>query len=413
MSSALLDSPPLSVAGPPPAREEILARVPDVAAAIAEGAAARDLSGELPFFAFKLIREARLGALRVPARLGGPGGSLRDVIETVAALAAGDSNVAHALRPHFNFCETLFLGPDSPEQTLRARQILDGALFGGASTELGTPRPGGVTATLRKTARGLRLDGRKYYATGTSYSDFFYTNALDDSGNSVRILLPVGRPGVEILEDWDGMGQRTSGSGGLRFTDVEVFPEEVNESAPSPAAGPVGRHASTLRQLVLMACQVGSARSLLAEAVGYVKSQARPIAHSPAETARADPFVQREVGRLAAFSHALDALLRDAADEFDRSAAEILSGHPDVERLVTQHTFAVVRAQIVIGPLALQAAETIFNVSGGSATSRSRNFDRHWRNIRTIMSHNPLYHKERALGDHILNDAPTPPGGAF
>lgn len=396
-----------------PTRGEILARVPAVAAELGRGAAERDLSGELPFRQFQAIRDAGIGTLRVPERLGGPGGSLRDVIEVIAALASGDSNLAHALRPHFNFTESLILGPESAEQRVRLKQILEGFFFGGASTELGTPKPGGVTARLTRAPSGYRLNGRKYYATGTTYADFLYTNALDDAGDSVRLLLPTDRAGVEILEDFDGMGQRLSGSGGLRFTDVEVLEGEIYRSDKSMAGGPIGRHASTLRQLILIACQVGSVRRLEAEAVEYTLKQARPIAHSHAETATGDFFVQREVGRIAAFRQAADVLLDAAAGVLDGSAAAILAHDPDVEGIVTRATFSVAKSQIVLGPLCLQAAEAIFNVGGGSATSRTRNFDRHWRNIRTIMSHNPLYYKEKALGDFILNDAPTPAGGAF
>ena len=392
---------------------EILENVPAVAAAIGRDAAARDLSGELPLAEFKLIREAGIGTLRVPRRLGGPGGSITDVIETIATLASGDSNLAHALRPHFNLTESLILGPESEEQRQRIGQILDGVFFGGASTELGTPKPGGVTTTLTRTASGHQLNGRKYYATGTIYADYFYTNALNEAGESVRLLLPTRRPGVEVLDDFDGMGQRLSGSGGLRFTDVAVEEGEIYHSDQSTKNGPIGRHASTLRQLVLMACQVGSVRGLEAEAIAYTLKAARPIAHSHAETATGDFFVQREVGRIAALRQAVDVLLGSASGVLDASAAALLAGDPAVEDIVTEATFSVTKSQIVIGPLALEAAETIFNVGGGSATSRRRNFDRHWRNIRTLMSHNPLYYKEKALGDHILNGAPTPLGGAF
>ncbi len=49
----------------------------------------------------------------------------------------------------------------------------------------------------------------------------------------------------------------------------------------------------------------------------------------------------------------------------------------------------------------------MFELGGGSATSRNNNFDRHWRNIRTILNHNPLLHKSRALGDYLLNGTTT------
>jgi len=38
-----------------------------------------------------------------------------------------------------------------------------------------------------------------------------------------------------------------------------------------------------------------------------------------------------------------------------------------------------------------------------SATSLTRSFDRHWRNARTVASHNPAIYRERAIGDYYLN----------
>jgi alkylation response protein AidB-like acyl-CoA dehydrogenase len=65
------------------------------------------------------------------------------------------------------------------------------------------------------------------------------------------------------------------------------------------------------------------------------------------------------------------------------------------------------RTQLSISKLALKAAESMFEVGGGSATSRKYNFDRHWRNIRTLLNHNPLLHKARVLGEFYLNGTTT------
>jgi alkylation response protein AidB-like acyl-CoA dehydrogenase len=120
--------------------EAILGRLPKLTAIIAKDAARRERERELPYEAFALVRSARLGSLRVPASLGGPGASVRRLIEVVAQLAAADSNVAHALRSHFNFVETVLLG-SSERRASYIEPILRGAIYGGAHTELGTPRP--------------------------------------------------------------------------------------------------------------------------------------------------------------------------------------------------------------------------------------------------------------------------------
>ena len=68
---------------------------------------------------------------------------------------------------------------------------------------------------------------------------------------------------------------------------------------------------------------------------------------------------------------------------------------------------ATAKTQIVVSRLALKSAESMFEAGGGSATSRKYNFDRHWRNIRTVLNHNPLLHKARVVGDYTLNGTTT------
>ena len=59
------------------------------------------------------------------------------------------------------------------------------------------------------------------------------------------------------------------------------------------------------------------------------------------------------------------------------------------------------------------ASVWIGKVGGASATKRSFNLDRHWRNARTLASHNPGTYKARAIGDHVINGTPLPINGFF
>jgi alkylation response protein AidB-like acyl-CoA dehydrogenase len=56
--------------------------------------------------------------------------------------------------------------------------------------------------------------------------------------------------------------------------------------------------------------------------------------------------------------------------------------------------------------VALRATTTLFEVGGASATDRDRALDRHWRNARTLSSHNPVVLQQRVIGDRLVNDAP-------
>ncbi|WP_372498774.1 hypothetical protein [Streptomyces purpurascens] len=62
---------------------------------------------------------------------------------------------------------------------------------------------------------------------------------------------------------------------------------------------------------------------------------------------------------------------------------------------------------------ALNAGERLYDVGGASATLREHHLDRHWRNARTVASHNPIAHKARVSGDWLLNGTPPPLNGFF
>jgi alkylation response protein AidB-like acyl-CoA dehydrogenase len=388
-----------------PTREELLALIPDFTAEIAKGAAQRDLDRELPFEAFRLFRELGLGTLRIPVALGGPGGSVADYIEMIAAIGAADSNVAHALRSHFNYVENVILSEPRERDAGAVELVLAGKLFGGAHTEQGTARPGQVTTTIVRHGETYRLNGRKWYATGTAFADFASFSALDEEGQTVGILLPVDREGIKILDDWDGMGQRLTASGGVLLENVEVFPHEF---ATRGLDNLVGRHCSTLRQLHLAASAAGAVRNVLTDGLAYVRRQARSAAHSMAETANQDPFVQQVIGEIAANSFVIDTAVAAAAMALDRTVAAFGKGNEaGIEEALVASALATARTQLVLGQLGPRSAERMFELGGGSATSRNNNFDRHWRNIRTVLNHNPLLHKSRVVGDYLLNGTTT------
>lgn len=381
-----------------------LAALPELAQAIAQGAASREVRRELPFDAAARFRESGLGRLRLPLESGGLGGSLEDVFKLIATLGAAESNLAHALRLHFDQTEVLLLGPRTPFNNVQMKRVAEGAIFGGASTELGTSRPGEITVQLRRDGEHYRLDGRKYYATGTAFSDYARLNVQDEAGNPVIAIVPVQREGFRVLDDWDGMGQRMTASGGLVFENLLVHADEVSPRVPGTL---IGRHTGALRQLHLVAVAAGIVRNIVSDAKHYVLNHGRPVLHSPAPSAREDAFIQQVVGELTAHSHAIDALVRDNARVLDRQANAILHDDADADALVLEGALATARTQLVVSKLALQAAERLFEAGGASATARSHNFDRHWRNLRTIFSHNPLTHKARVIGDYALNGVTT------
>src|SRR5471032_2005742 len=124
-----------AVSAAPATLDSALAALPALANAIGEDAAQREARRELPFDRFALFRASGLGLLRFPAEWGGLGGSLEDVIHVITSLAAEESNVAHALRIHYDLTEQLLLSPRTAFNDTQIQRVREGAIFGGASTE--------------------------------------------------------------------------------------------------------------------------------------------------------------------------------------------------------------------------------------------------------------------------------------
>ncbi len=374
-------------------------------ATVAEGAAERERDRVAPHDLFRLIGRSGLGALRVPVAYGGPGGSLRELFELVIRLAAADSNVAQSLRAHFHFVEGRLAAAGEHERERWLPEVVEGLLFGNATVERTTRDMFGFETKLVREGGGLRLRGTKYYSTGSLYSDRVSVAAVGPEGRNVSVIVPAGREGVFLDDDWDGMGQRLTASGTSRFEDVLVYEDEVlaspiGEDAPAPR--------SAFLQLFLVAVMAGIARNVTSDAAEVVRGRTRTFSHASGELPKSDPLIQQVVGQIATNAFACELAVLAAADGLDAAEA---SGHePDAV-----HAAAVLtaQAQVLVAELAPRTAEMLFSVGGASATDRDANLDRHWRNARTIASHNPAMYKARAVGDLLVNGTRLPANGFF
>lgn len=362
----------------------------------------------LQYDAIEAIRRTGILSVRVPTRYGGPGGSVRDVVGAVIHIARGSSNVTQSLRAHFGFAERLLSNRATEDERLAwYPRVNDGIVLGNAVTDARGTSPGTSDTTLSLDDAGVyRLNGYKFYSTGTLYADAIAVSATDADGQDLQAIVPTDREGVELFDDWDGFGQRMTASGGTRFTNVEVRPVEVTTVSDGKHLG----HSTSFLQLYLAAVGAGIAASVLDDAVEFVRLRARPASHSLADTAAQDPFVLHAVGEIAATASAAEAVVLAAADSID---ALVDSGSQDDPEALAANAVAVARAQLVAERLTLTSAQRLFDTGGASATARSLNLDRHWRNIRTLASHSPLDYKAYAAGNYAVNGVSPPANGYF
>jgi alkylation response protein AidB-like acyl-CoA dehydrogenase len=371
---------------------------------IAAGAVERERERRLPYAEVEALRAAGFGGLRVPERFGGWGASLEQLFRLLVALGEADSNLPQLLRGHVAFVEFQLGAPAGPVRDEWLRRIGGGdVLFGNAQAE----RSGSTTPSTRLTRRDGRLvvDGRKYYSTGTLYADWIWTGGLRDDDEPVAFAVRAAQPGVTRVDDWAGFGQRLTGSGTTVFDGAEVEPEHVipwteNDQRRSLA------YVQGFYQLVLLASLTGVARAVERDAIAFVRPRTRTFGIPGTSSPQDDPLVQSVVGRLASLRFAAEATTLEAVRRLAAADDGRRGDDSDAERY-HDALLAVFEAQQLVIDLVLEAATKAFEVGGASAVDAERALDRHWRNARTLASHNPAIQRARLIGRARLTGEPA------
>ncbi|MEV6924835.1 acyl-CoA dehydrogenase family protein [Dactylosporangium sp. NPDC051485] len=380
--------------------ELLASRFRPVFARIAEGAVARELNRTLAHEAVTLLRDAGFGAVRVPAEYGGSGASITDLFRLLIELGEADSNLPQILRAHFGIAEERLHDPDPARRERWLRRIGAGAIIGNAVTETGHGAVGAVATTIDdEHADGWRITGAKHYSTGSLYADWIAVLASRGEEGQGFAMVRADDPGLSRIDDWDGFGQRLTASGTTLLNGVTTQPEDVFWYADR---GP--NYMIAFYQLVHLATLSGIARAIVTDATAYVRARQRVFSHGSGDTPAGDPLVQQVIGRLSGLSFAAEATTLAAVGRLEH--VNRLRAHGEVPQTAYDDAEVTTsRAYITVADTVLRAANLLFETGGASVVRRTEALDRHWRNARTLAVHNPVIYKERAVGDHLLNDA--------
>ena len=379
------------------------------------GASERDAKLIAPHKQIRQIADAGLGRLRIPVAEGGAGISLRELFQFLIRLGEADSNLVHILRVHYWFVEAQLQRP--PTDPHRARNIAlvnQGHIFGNAFSEQSQRAVGLYFDTIiapDPSGKGYRVNGKKYYSTGSLFSTYTAIFASTPQGKVAAAVVPVDRKGLKLEDDWDGFGQRLTGTGSTLLDDVFVADEEYEEYAhPDDLQPPTYQYA--FLQLYLQAVAAGVLHAVRNDAAALVRRRKRNFSHGQSTEPNADPQVLQVVGEIAADAFAAEAIVLAAADVIEQAAQSVKEGLPD-KTAAERAQIAAAQAKVAVDRFAHETASHLFDAGGASATQAIYNLDRHWRNLRTASTHNPTFAKATAIGDYYVNGKPPPINGYF
>ncbi|MFF1292370.1 MULTISPECIES: SfnB family sulfur acquisition oxidoreductase [unclassified Streptomyces] len=378
-----------------------------VAAALAEefraGASARDTERRLPRAELDRLSASGLLAVTVPAEHGGADVGPRTLAEIFRLLAAADGSLAQIPQSHFAYVNVIRRQGTEEQRKFFFAELLSGRRLGNAQSEAGTRHVQDIRTRLTPRPDGSHvLDGVKHYSTGALFADWIPVLARAEDDKLHVAYVPRDAPGLTVVDDWDGLGQRTTASGTVRLEGVEVPADRV---LPHHLTFEGPQLHGAVAQLLHAAIDTGIAGGALAEAAEFVRTKSRPWFESGLETAAEDPLLIQRFGELALQVRAAEALLREAARAVEAAQADL------TDDSAAEASIAVAAAKVRAAEAAVEVASALFEVSGTRSALNSLNLHRHWRDARTHTLHDPTRWKIQHIGRYVLNGTRPPRHG--
>lgn len=356
----------------------------------------RDQQRILPTEQIIQFSQKGLGGIRVPKEYGGAFVFNKTLAHVFRILSKADANVGQIPQNQFGLLNFINItGSDAQKKFIYA-EILAGKRIANGGPEKNSRDTKAIQTSLSFENNKYVLNGEKFYSTGTSFADWLAIRALHPEGYTVLVIVDRHAEGVEVINDWNGFGQRTTASGTVKLNKVEVdptlfFDERIIADTPNVRGA--------YSQLLQVAIDVGIAEAAFDDTLSSIR-KARPIIDSGVEKASEEHYTLQEVGKLNILLDAAILLLDDAAEYLDEldQLTEISAEQ------AARASILVAEAKIYANDAALHISEKLLELGGSRASLSQHNLDQHWRNARVHTLHDPVRWKFHAIGDYYLND---------
>jgi alkylation response protein AidB-like acyl-CoA dehydrogenase len=265
---------------------------------------------------------------------------------------------------------------------------------------------GRLGGTAVKVEGGYRISGRWPFASGSPFATWLGgmsvvcredgSPAVDASGQPQRLLAIWPADQARLIDTWDGLGLRGTGSGDLEIADLFVPQEQVN-----PGFYGKPRYDRALFRMKEMP-EVGHGAHALGVASAALRSfadavNARPLPQSPRQLA-----MGHQQAHQIAFARA-DALVRAARALLHATVREAYEDAQASQELALELRVRLREANIFTVRAAKEAVGLVFDMAGSSAVYRGRAIEQAFRDINTAANHtNYMETAYAAVGSYFL-----------
>lgn len=360
-----------------------------------EGRNERDQQRLLPYAEVELFSQKGLGAIRIPKRYGGAFVSNKTLAHVFRILNKADSSLGQIPQNQIALLNLIEIVGTDEQKSFIYNEILQGKRLANGGPERNTQNTTSLNTKLTIENGRYFVNGEKFYSTGSSFADWLAVKAIHPEGHAVLTIIDRHEQGVEVVDNWNGFGQRTTSSGTVILKHAEVDPLLIFDERKLTQQ-PTLRGAFS--QLIQVAIDVGIAEAAFADTLTAIH-KARPIIDSGVDKASQEHYTLQEVGKLDVLLDAAILLLDDAAEYLDE-----LDGkeNPTAEE-AAKASILVAEAKVYANDAALQISEKLLELGGSRASLAQYNLDQHWRNARVHTLHDPVRWKIHTIGDYYLN----------
>lgn len=346
----------------------------------ARRAADHDRHATFPFESFEALKNAGLLGLTVPVEYGGRGAGLLETCEVLGAIASGDASTALVLAMQYLMHATIARSPTWPPH-IREMVARDAVEQGGlinalrVEPELGTPARGGMPATTaEQVADGWRVSGHKIYSTGIPILSWLmvWAKTAEAEPRVGMFLVPAKTAGVRIVETWDHLGMRASGSHDVIF-ERALISHDYAVDVREPSAWAVRDDVQAAWYTIAIAALYnGVARAARDWLVTYLTERTPTALGAPLATL---PRFQEAVGEIDGRLLTNRVLIESAALRTDNGSPPPATESGLIKMTVTTNAIATVE----------RAVELI----GNPGLSRANQIERHLRDVLCSRIHTP------------------------
>lgn len=247
----------------------------------ANRAARYDQTGAFAIENYEQLKANRCFSAMIPKELGGGGLSHAEMCNIIRLIAHYCSSTALAFSMHQHLVAAAVWkykhkgqGADLLRRVAKEQLVL---ISTGARDWLES------NGEMEKVEGGYLFSGKKYFASQSAAGDLAVTSAPwlneDKEWQVLHFGVPMKAEGVRVLDDWNVMGMRATGSQTIQFDKVFVPDSKISLTRPRGEFHPVWNVVLTVAMPLIMSAYVGTAEKAVEIALSIGKKYHRNKDH--------------------------------------------------------------------------------------------------------------------------------------